>query len=199
MEKGSRDLLKHRMWISYCAKNRSTCKRINKKQGTCPRPGPHTSLHCLAHGDSFKGTNENHCLGFFSSLISRTRRSSRAEFAEITVPTPGAAHGHLAVPRVVLLKNNAHTLENRTGTWTNAGGHSWDLQIQPYLKPYLKPAILLDFPMTGAHMCFLHLSLLQFSFCSHQQKPRGRSLWMLFFPLLKKNSLIALYYHFMNK
>ena len=95
MEKGSRDLLKHRMWISYCAKNRSTCKRINKKQGTCPRPGPHTSFHCLAHGDSFKGTNENHCLGFFSSLISRTRRSSRAEFAEITVPTPGAAHGLL--------------------------------------------------------------------------------------------------------
>lgn len=151
-EKGSRGLFKHSMlWTSYCAKHKSMCKRINKNKVPAPDLAPTTSLHRLVHGDSFKGTNENHCLGFFPSLISRTRGRSSAESAETMVPTPWKTE-----------LRQGQTLVDVRGVPRSSLSDT-----------LLRPAPLLDFSMTGAHMCFVHLSLFPFSFCSSQPKPHS--------------------------
>ena len=169
------------LWTSYRAKQKSMCKRINKNR-YLPQTWPHTSPHRLAHGDSFKGTNENHCLGFFPSLISRTRGPSRAEFAETMVPTPGAAHGHLAVPRVVLPKH--HALENRTETWTNAGGRSWGPQTQPIWHLTWNQPHSWVFPWLEPTCAFSISARFRSVFVPANQKPRVRLWGMLFlFPI----------------
>lgn len=146
------------------------------------------SSHCLGHGNSFrekhgpKQTNENHFLGFFFFFNIKNNETSYCWGCWNHGVRSWSCSWPCCHSKGCPAQEQCPHIENRTKKQRNVDGCSWTLRIQPYLKP----ALFLDFSMTWAHMCFLHLSLFQFGFCFCQPKTQSEVIVNAFLSYLKK-------------